>query len=202
MYHFRGDAEYFAFDTETTSVDYMVAELVGLSLAVETGEAAYIPVAHDYPGAPDQLNRDDVLAAMKDFLEDDNRKKVGHHLKYDAHIFARYGIHLKGMAFDSMLESYVLNSVATRHDMDSVAGYYLNVDTIHYEDVAGKGAKQLTFNQVDLEQAAPYAAEDADITLRLTHALSDKIKPLGMDTLADDIEMPLIEVLKENQRKF
>jgi DNA polymerase-1 len=189
-------AELVAVDTETTSVDYMVAELVGLSLAVETGEAAYIPVAHDYPGAPDQLNRDDVLAAMKDFLEDDNRKKVGHHLKYDAHIFARYGIHLKGMAFDSMLESYVLNSVATRHDMDSVAGYYLNVDTIHYEDVAGKGAKQLTFNQVGLEQAAPYAAEDADITLRLHEHLWGELRKIPpLQSVYEDIEQPLVPVL-------
>ncbi len=189
-------AELVAVDTETTSVDYMVAELVGLSVAVETGEAAYIPVAHDYPGAPDQLNRDDVLAAMKDFLEDDNKKKVGHHLKYDAHIFARYGIHLKGMAFDSMLESYVLNSVATRHDMDSVAGYYLNVDTIHYEDVAGKGAKQLTFNQVGLEQAAPYAAEDADITLRLHEHLWGELRRIPpLQSVYEDIEQPLVPVL-------
>jgi DNA polymerase-1 len=190
------DAELVAVDTETTSINYMKAELVGISLAVEPGEAAYIPVAHDYPGAPDQLDRNDVLAALKDFLEDPGKKKVGHHLKYDAHIFARYGINLRGMAFDSMLESYVLNSVATRHDMDSVAGYYLNVDTIHYEDVAGKGAKQLTFNQIDLDQAAPYAAEDADITLRLHEHLWSalkKIKPLR--SVYEDIEQPLVPVL-------
>ncbi len=129
-----------AVDTETTSLNYMQAEIVGISLAVKKGEAAYIPLAHDYPGAPDQLPRDDVLAALKDFLEDPEKKKVGHHLKYDAHIFARYDIELRGMQFDSMLESYVLNSVATRHDMASVARKYLNISTIHYEDVAGNGA--------------------------------------------------------------
>ncbi len=189
-------AKLVAVDTETTSVDYMQAELVGISLAVKQGEAAYIPVAHDYPGAPDQLDRDTVLAAMKPFLEDPDRKKVGHHLKYDAHIFARYGIGLAGMQFDTMLESYVLNSVATRHDMDSTARHYLGVDTIHYEDVAGKGAKQLTFNQIDLEQASPYAAEDADITLRLHERIwSDlgKIKPLK--AVYETIEQPLVPVL-------
>jgi DNA polymerase-1 len=185
-----------AIDTETTSINYMEAELVGISLAVETGEAAYIPVAHDYPGAPDQLDRNDVLAAMKPFLEDPGKKKVGHHLKYDAHIFARYDISLRGMAFDSMLESYVLNSVATRHDMDSVAGFYLNINTIHYEDVAGKGAKQLTFNQVDLEQAAPYAAEDADITLKLHEHLWDELqKTPSLNSVYEYIEQPLVPVL-------
>ncbi|MGI9203855.1 MAG: DNA polymerase I [Woeseiaceae bacterium] len=185
-----------AIDTETTSINYMDAELVGISLAVETGEAAYIPVAHDYPGAPDQLDRDAVLDALKPFLENPGKKKVGHHLKYDAHIFARYGIALQGMAFDSMLESYVLNSVATRHDMDSVARYYLNIDTIHYEDVAGKGAKQLTFNQVDLEQAAPYAAEDADITLKLHNELWGKLQEIPtLRSVYQNIEQPLVPVL-------
>ncbi|MDG2375557.1 MAG: DNA polymerase I [Woeseiaceae bacterium] len=185
-----------AIDTETTSVNYMEAELVGISLAIETGEATYIPVAHDYPGAPDQLRRDDVLTAMRSFLQDPDKKKVGHHLKYDAHIFARYDISLRGMAFDSMLESYVLNSVATRHDMDSVAGFYLNINTIHYEDVAGKGAKQLTFNQVDLEQAAPYAAEDADITLRLhEHLWGELQKEPSLRSIYEDIEQPLVPVL-------
>ncbi len=189
-------ADLTAFDTETTSINYMEAELVGISLAVETGEAAYIPVAHDYPGAPDQLNRDFVLNAMKDFLEDPEKPKVGHHLKYDAHILARYDIQLRGMAFDSMLESYVLNSVATRHDMDSVARHYLNVDTIHYADVAGKGAKQLTFNQVDLEQAAPYAAEDADITLKLHNKIWGELKKTpSLRTVYEDIEQPLVPVL-------
>ena len=189
-------ADLTAFDTETTSINYMEAELVGISLAVETGEAAYIPVAHDYPGAPDQLNRDFVLNAMKDFLEDPEKPKVGHHLKYDAHILARYDIQLRGMAFDSMLESYVLNSVATRHDMDSVARHYLNVDTIHYADVAGKGAKQLTFNQIDLEQAAPYAAEDADITLKLHNKIWGELKKTpSLRTVYEDIEQPLVPVL-------
>ena len=189
-------ADLTAFDTETTSINYMEAELVGISLAVETGEAAYIPVAHDYPGAPDQLNRDFVLNAMKNFLEDPEKPKVGHHLKYDAHILARYDIQLRGMAFDSMLESYVLNSVATRHDMDSVARHYLNVDTIHYADVAGKGAKQLTFNQVDLEQAAPYAAEDADITPKLHNKIWGELKKTpSLRTVYEDIEQPLVPVL-------
>lgn len=165
------DADLVALDTETTSLDYMEAEIVGISLAVEPGTAAYVPLTHDYPGAPDQLSRDEVLGRLKPWLEDATQKKVGHHLKYDAHIFARHGVQLAGMQFDSMLESYVLNSVATRHDMDSVARHYLGVETIHYTDVAGKGAKQLTFNQVDLETAAPYAAEDADITLQLHRKL-------------------------------
>ncbi len=185
-----------AVDTETTSLNYMQAQIVGISLAVKKGEAAYIPLAHDYPGAPDQLPRDDVLAALKDFLEDPEKKKVGHHLKYDAHIFARYGIELRGMQFDSMLESYVLNSVATRHDMDSVARKYLNISTIHYEDVAGKGAKQLTFNQIDLEQASPYAAEDADITLQLHEYLWGELrKTKSLERLYEEIEQPLVPVL-------
>ncbi len=185
-----------ALDTETTSINYMQAELVGISLAVKAGEAAYIPLAHDYPGAPEQLDRDTVLKALREYLEDPQKKKVGHHLKYDAHIFARYGIRLRGMQFDSMLESYVLNSVATRHDMDSVARFYLNIDTIHYSDVAGKGAKQLTFNQIDLEHAAPYAAEDADITLRLhEHLWGELKKTTGRKKIYQDIEQPLVAVL-------
>ena len=189
-------AELVAIDTETTSVNYMEAELVGISLATGDGKACYIPVAHDYPGAPDQLSRDAVLEAMRDWLEDPQQKKVGHHLKYDAHIFARYGIHLCGMQYDSMLESYVLNSVATRHDMDSVAKHYLGVDTIHYEDVAGKGAKQITFNQVDLEQATPYAAEDADITLRLHAHLWRELGRVGsLKEVYERIEQPLVPVL-------
>ncbi len=185
-----------AVDTETTSLNYMQAEIVGISLAVKTGEAAYIPLGHDYPGAPDQLPRDEVLAALKDFLEDPDKKKVGHHLKYDAHIFARYGIDLRGMQFDSMLESYVLNSVATRHDMDSVARKYLHISTIHYEDVAGKGAKQLTFNQIDLEQASPYAAADADITLQLHEYLWGELrKTKSLARLYEKIEQPLVPVL-------
>ena len=189
-------ADLVAVDTETTDINYMQAELVGLSIAVTPGEAAYIPVAHDYPGAPDQLSRDHVLKALKPYLEDDNKRKVGHHLKYDAHIFARYGIHLAGMAFDTMLESYVLNSVATRHDMDSAARHYLAIDTVHYEDVAGKGAKQLSFNQVALEQAAPYAAEDADVTLRLHERLwSDLNDTPSLARVYESIERPLMPVL-------
>ena len=189
-------ADLVALDTETTSLDYMDAEIVGISVAVEPGKAAYIPVAHDYTGAPEQLPRDDVLAKLRPWLEDAARKKVGHHLKYDAHIFARHGVKLAGMAFDSMLESYVLNSVATRHDMDSVARHYLGRETIHYEDVAGKGAKQLTFNQVDLETAAPYAAEDADITLQLHDKLWSELSRIeSLQSVYTDIEQPLVPVL-------
>lgn len=191
-------ADLVAFDTETTSLDYMVAEIVGLSVSVTAGEAAYIPVAHDYPGAPDQLPRDQVLEKLREFLESPDRKKVGHHLKYDAHVLARHGIQLRGMAFDSMLESYVLDSVATRHDMDSVARHYLGRETIHYEDVAGKGARQLTFNQVDLETAAPYAAEDADITLQLHEVLWAKLGEIeSLRKVYIDIEQPLVAILLE-----
>ncbi len=191
-------AELTAFDTETTSINYMQAEIVGLSLSVATNEAAYIPVAHDYPGAPDQLPRDEVLEKLRAWLTDDRKKKVGHHLKYDAHILARYDIGLGGMQFDSMLESYVLNSVATRHDMDSVARQYLGRETIHYEDVAGKGAKQLTFNQIDLDTAAPYAAEDADITLALHETLWAQLgeHPTLRDVY-ENIEQPLVPILLE-----
>ena len=185
-----------AFDTETNSLNYMQAEIVGLSLATTAGEACYVPVAHDYPGAPDQLPRDEVLEKLKPFLENAKKHKVGHHLKYDAHILARYDIALAGMRFDSMLESYVLNSVATRHDMDSVARQYLGRETIHYEDVAGKGAKQLTFNQVDLETAAPYAAEDADITLQLHEALWQQLNDVPtLKKVYEEIEQPLVPVL-------
>ena len=189
-------AQLAAFDTETNSLDYMNAEIVGFSLCTQPGDACYVPVAHDFPGAPDQLPRDEVLEKLKPWLEDDTHKKVGHHLKYDAHILARYDIALAGMAFDSMLESYVLNSVATRHDMDSVARQYLGKETIHYEDVAGKGAKQLTFNQVDLETAAPYAAEDADITLQLHEALWSQLGDVPpLKKVYEEIEQPLVPVL-------
>jgi len=189
-------ADLVAIDTETTSLDYMAAEVVGLSIAVTAGEAAYIPVAHDYPGAPDQLPRDEVLAKMKSFLEDPQADKVGHHLKYDAHVLARHGIRLAGMRFDSMLESYVLNSVATRHDMNSVTRLYLGRETIRFEDVAGKGAKQLTFNQVDIEMAAPYAAEDADITLQLHQVLAERLSEIkSLQRIYEDIEQPLVPVL-------
>jgi DNA polymerase-1 len=189
-------ADLVAVDTETTSLDYMSAEVVGISLAVTAGEAAYIPVAHDYPGAPDQLPREEVLEKLRHFLEDPDADKVGHHLKYDAHVLARHGIALAGMRFDSMLESYVLNSVATRHDMNSVTRLYLGRETIHFEDVAGKGVKQLTFNQVDLETAAPYAAEDADITLQLHQTLSAKLAETdSLYKVYTDIEQPLVPVL-------
>ncbi len=190
------EAPLVAFDTETDSLDYMSANLVGFSLAVGEGDACYVPVAHNYPGAPDQLSLDNVLAKLRPWLENDVKKKVGHHLKYDAHILARYDIELRGMAYDSMLESYVLNSVATRHDMDSVARQYLGKETIHYEDVAGKGAKQLTFNQVDLETAAPYAAEDADITLQLHDALWQQLEEVPtLRQVYEEIEQPLVPVL-------
>ena len=189
-------AQLAAFDTETNSLDYMNAEIVGFSLCTKPGDACYVPVAHDFPGAPDQLPRDEVLAKLKPWLEDSSKKKVGHHLKYDAHILARYNIELAGMAFDSMLESYVLNSVATRHDMDSVARQYLGKETIHFEDVAGKGAKQLTFNQVDLETAAPYAAEDADITLQLHETLWQQLSDVPpLKKVYEEIEQPLVPVL-------
>ena len=189
-------AELTAFDTETTSINYMQAEIVGLSLAVVANEAAYIPLAHDYPGAPDQLPRDEVLQRLRDWLQDDSKKKVGHHLKYDAHILARYDIALRGMQFDSMLESYVLNSVATRHDMDSVARHYLGRETIHYKDVAGKGVKQLTFNQIDLATAAPYAAEDADITLQLHQTLWKQLgQHAALRRVYEEIEQPLVPIL-------
>ncbi|MEJ2694493.1 MAG: DNA polymerase I [Candidatus Thiodiazotropha sp.] len=194
-------APLFAFDTETTSLDYMVAELVGLSFAIEPGEAAYLPLAHDYPGAPQQLGRDWVLAQLKPLLEDPARAKVGQNLKYDMSVLARYGIALRGVAFDTMLESYVLNATATRHDMDSLASYYLHEQTIHFEEVAGKGKKQLTFNQIDLEQAAPYAAEDADITLRLHQTLwprLESVEPLAR--VLSELEIPLVPVLSRMER--
>ncbi len=189
-------AELFAFDTETTSLRYMEARIVGVSFAVKAGSAAYVPLAHDYPGAPDQLDRDQVLAQLKPLLEDPQRAKVGQHLKYDLNVLANHGIALQGIAFDTMLESYVLDSTATRHDMDSLAQKYLDHKTIHFEDVAGKGAKQLTFNQVAIEDAAPYAAEDADITLRLHQTLWPRLQQQdGLRSILQDIEIPLIPIL-------
>jgi len=186
-----------ALDTETTSLAYMRAELVGISLAVTPGEAAYIPLSHRYPGAPDQLNREAVLERLKPWLES-TAPKVGHHLKYDAHIFANHGIALGGIAHDTMLESYVLNSTATRHDMDSVAALYLGLTTLKYEEVVGKGAKQITFDQVDLDTATRYAAEDADVTLQLHRALWPKLaaEP-GLASVYTDIECPLVGVLEQ-----
>ena len=189
-------AEYFAFDTETTSIDYMKAEIVGFSLAVKAGEAAYVPLAHRYADVPAQLDRAKVLAQLKPLLEDPKKLKLGHHLKYDAHVLLNYGIHLAGMRYDSMLESYVLDSVASRHDMDSLAEKYLNYQTIHYEDVAGKGAKQIGFDEVRVEDATRYAAEDADVTLRLHQAIWPKLRSMpALKKVFDDIEMPLVPVL-------
>ncbi|WP_116368452.1 DNA polymerase I [Parahaliea mediterranea] len=195
-------AELFAFDTETTSLNYMDAEIVGLSFAVAAGEAAYVPLAHDYPGAPEQLERDAVLAQLQPLLEDDARAKVGQNLKYDASVLANHGITLRGIRYDTMLESYVLDSVATRHDMDSLALKYLGHKTIHFEDIAGKGAKQLTFNQIPLEQAGPYAAEDADITLRLHQCLWPRLEAEGdLAGVFHDIELPLVPVLSRIERQ-
>ncbi|HEY3644459.1 MAG TPA: DNA polymerase I [Gammaproteobacteria bacterium] len=189
-------AELFAFDTETTSLDYMKAEIVGLSLAVKSGEAAYVPLAHAYMDAPPQLDRAEVLKRLKPLLEDPKKQKLGHHLKYDAHVLMNYGIHMAGMRYDSMLESYVLDSVASRHDMDSLAERYLNYKTIHYEDVAGKGAKQIGFDQVHIEEASRYAAEDADVTLRLHQTLWPKLRSVpSLKRVFDDIEMPLVPIL-------
>jgi DNA polymerase-1 len=189
-------AELFAFDTETTSLNYKDAEIVGVSFAVEAGKAAYLPLAHDYDGAPQQLDRDACLALLKPLLEDPQQKKVGQHMKYDMHVLANHGIQLQGVAFDTQLESYVLNSVATRHDMDSLALKYLGHKCISFEDVAGKGAKQKTFNQVDIEIAGPYAAEDADITLRLHQTLWKKLqKTESLATVFRDIEMAAMPIL-------
>jgi DNA polymerase-1 len=189
-------ASLFAFDTETTSLDYMVAEIVGVSFCIEPGSAAYVPLAHDYAGAPEQLPRERVLAALKPLLEDPNLPKLGHHLKYDAHVLANHGIRIQGMRYDTMLESYVLNSVATRHDMDSTAQRYLGIQTIKFEQVAGKGAKQLTFNQVPVDKAAEYSAEDADVTLQLHRVLSARLRELPrLERVYADIEQPLVPVL-------
>ncbi|MFL2546548.1 MAG: DNA polymerase I [Candidatus Rariloculaceae bacterium] len=190
-------AELVALDTETTSLDYMQAEIVGLCLSVEAGKAAYIPLAHSYPGAPDQLDREMVLERMKPWLQGSSLK-VGHHLKYDAHVLRNQDIELGGIAFDTMLESYVLDSTATRHDMDSVATKYLGVKTTKYEEVAGKGAKQLRFDEVDIEVASAYAAEDADITLQLHQTLWPKIEELPeLKKLYLEIEQPLLNVLQK-----
>ena len=193
--------ELIAVDTETTSLDYMVADLVGISIAVEAGQAAYIPFGHDYLGVPEQLSKDLVLAILKPLLEDVTIKKVGQNLKYDMSIFAQHGINLQGIEFDTMLESYVLDSVATRHDMDSLAEKYLGEQTIKFSDVAGKGSGQLTFNQVALEEAGPYAAEDADITLRLHQALWPQVSAQSALTkVFTDIELPLVPVLSRIER--
>jgi len=189
-------AELFAFDTETTSLDYNKAEIVGVSFAVTPGQAAYIPLAHHYTGAPDQLNRTEILEKLRPLLENPDKAKLGQNLKYDTHVLANHGITLRGIAHDTMLESYVLNSTATKHNMDDLAKEYLGVTTIHYEDVAGKGAKQIPFQEVAIEQAGPYAAEDADITLQLHHVLMTKLQPHpSLLALYSEMEIPLISVL-------
>ena len=203
-------AELIAFDSETTSIDPQQAQLVGLSFAVTAGEAAYVPLTHSYMGVPAQLDRDSVLLALKPLLEDPGKAKLGQHAKYDINVLANCaiggnpdnGISLRGVAFDSMLESYVLDSTATRHNMDALARKYLDYTTISFEDIAGKGAKQLTFDQIPLEQAGPYAAEDADITLRLHQTLWPKLQAIpGLARVLTDIEMPLVPVLARIERQ-
>ena len=194
-------APLFAFDTETTSLNYMQAEIVGVSVAVATDRAAYIPLAHDYPGAPEQLNRDTVLERLRPLLEDSQRLKVGQNLKYDANVLANYGITLRGIAHDSMLQSYVLDAVGSRHDMDTLALKYLGQKTTHFEEVAGKGAKQITFNAVAIEQAAPYAAEDAAVTLKLHETLWPKLESDAcLSKLYRTIELPLVPILSRIER--
>ncbi|PKA70144.1 MULTISPECIES: DNA polymerase I [Pseudomonas] len=204
------NAKLFAFDTETTGIDAQQAQLVGLSFAVQANEAAYIPLTHSYIGVPEQLDRDTVLRALKPILEDPTKLKVGQHAKFDMNILANCaiggdqneGITVRGIAFDTMLESYVLNSTATRHDMDSLAQKYLDHTTVSFQDIAGKGAKQLTFDQIALEQAGPYAAEDADITLRLHQTLFEKLSAIpSLASVLTDIEIPLVPVLARIERQ-
>jgi DNA polymerase-1 len=194
-------ARLFAFDTETTSLDYMEAQIVGVSFSVEPGAAAYVPLGHDYLDAPDQLDRLGVLAQLKPLLEDEARKKVGQNLKYDMNVLANYDITLRGIEHDTMVESYVLNSTATRHDMDSLAEKYLGRTTVHFEDIAGKGAKQLTFNQVAVDTASHYAAEDADITLSLHHRLFPELaRQPGLRRVYEQVDCPLVPVLSRIER--
>ncbi|HEX5487893.1 MAG TPA: DNA polymerase I [Rhodanobacteraceae bacterium] len=196
------NADLIAFDTETTSLDPMRADLVGLSFSVEAGVACYIPVGHDYPGVPPQLGRDQVLAALKPILEDPKRPKLGQHAKYDFNVLSHYGIAVRGLAFDTMLESYALNATANRHDMDTLARRWLDYDTVHYEDVAGKGARQISFSQVDLDTACRYAAEDADVTLRLHQALWPQLEAApSLRKLFTDIEIPLVPVLARMEQR-
>ncbi len=191
----------FAFDTETTSLDYLNARIVGLSFAIEIGTAAYLPLKHDYLGAPTQLNFERVLSLFKPLLEDPKQHKVGQNLKYDRHILLNHGINLQGIEHDTMLQSYVLDSTATRHDMNSLAEKYLGRTTIHFEDIAGKGKKQLTFNEIEIEQAAPYAAEDADITLQLHQTLWPQLKAIpNLLSLYQALEIPLLPVLNALER--
>lgn len=194
-------APLFAFDTETTSLDYMQADLVGMSFAVEAGKAAYLPIGHDYLGAPEQLSKEMVFAKLGPLLADEQRPKVGQNLKYDKSVLARAGLELNGIKFDTMLESYVLNSVGTRHDMDSLALKYLGHKNISFEEIAGKGKNQLTFNQIELDKAAPYAAEDADITLRLHQMLWPKLEAdEKLKVVFETIELPLVSVLSDIER--
>ncbi|TAL87750.1 MAG: DNA polymerase I [Rhodanobacter sp.] len=195
-------AELIAFDTETTSIDAMLADIVGVSFAVEPGKACYIPLGHDYPGAPKQLDRDTVLAALKPILEDRAQPKLGQHAKYDINILSHYGIAVQGLRHDSMLESYIWNATATRHDMDSLARKYLGYETIKFADVAGKGARQIGFSQVDLDTACRYAAEDADVTLRLHHALWPQLEGIpALRKVYEEIEIPLVPVLAAMERR-
>ena len=192
----------FAVDTETTSINYMQAELVGFSFAAKPGRAAYVPVAHDYPGAPDQVPLETALAMLKPLLEDPKLTKIGQNLKYDMSVLARYGVRIAGPLFDTMLESYVLNSTATRHNMDALAEFYLGRSTVHFEDIAGKGAKQLTFNQIALEVAADYAAEDADITLQLHQHLMPLLQAQpSLEQTFMQIDMPLVAILSAVERQ-
>ncbi|MDX1454762.1 MAG: DNA polymerase I [Gammaproteobacteria bacterium] len=195
-------AKLIAFDTETTSLQYMEAEIVGVSFAVEAGKAAYVPLAHDYADAPEQLDRDEILSELKTLLEDPQVKKLGHHLKYDMHVLANHGIELKGLAHDTMLESYVLNSTASRHDMDTLALKHLDHQNIKYEEVAGKGKKQKRFDEVSIDIAAPYAAEDADITLRLHEHLWPQLeKDKTLRELYEELEIPLASVLERMEHR-
>ncbi len=195
-------SELFAFDTETDSLDYMQARIVGVSFAVQAGEAAYLPLAHDYLGVPAQLDRDTVLARLKPLLEDASRKKVGQNLKFDRNVLRNHGIELRGIAFDTMLESYVLDSTASRHNMDDLAAKYLHYKTTTFEEIAGKGVKQLKFNQIELEKAAPYAAEDADITLRLHQTLWPRLEAEpGLRSVFETIELPLLPILADMERR-
>ncbi|HBN5712973.1 DNA polymerase I [Morganella morganii] len=195
------EAGEFAFDTETDSLDNLSARLVGMSFAAKAGHAAYVPIGHDYLDAPDQLLTEQVLRVMKPILEDEKIRKIGQNLKFDRGIMENYGVELRGIAFDTMLESYVLNSVAGRHDMDSLADRHLNYKTTTFEDIAGKGKKQLTFNQIPLEEAANYAAEDADITLLLHQALYPQLEAeKSLLHVYQDIEMPLVPVLSRMER--
>ena len=196
------NADLIAFDTETTSLDPMRAELVGLSFSVQAGEACYIPVGHDYPGAPAQLGRDETLRALQPILEDPKYRKIGQHAKYDCNVLSNYGVDVRGIVFDTMLESYVLNATANRHDMDTLAKRWLGYDTLHYEDVAGKGAKQIPFSQVDLDTACRYSAEDADVTLRLHHALWPRLQEQpSLEKVFTGIEMPLVPVLARMEQR-